>query len=413
MKNYSSCSLLAVLLVLILIETPNAQHNGPNGDTHRDIPAAVTLISNEVTVPLTLDHRKPVVEVMINGKGPFRFFLDTGAGATVIDQDLVDELKLPNQGATKIGDPASPEAITAKRNQIDKMQVGGATFANFIAVSWDRSVLYQPGAPRGVLGMPLFSKLLLTIDYPNSKIAISRGALPKADGAEVIEYKNSDGDLFGVPLIVAGKEMVATLDTGSPGELSFPTDYQDKLPLEGKPVEIGRARTVAGESVIYGAKLTGQVKLGGHKFDSPRVTFFGRLTHLNIGYGFIREFAISIDQANRRMRWVRTPQSIAPAAAPSAAPPASSSTSEIAQYVGNYGVRQITVKEGKLYLQRLSGPQGEGPKLELSQVKRDEFALPATTEVRFKFVRDAKGQIAELKVLNPDGAWESSAKSAN
>ncbi|MEO6390732.1 MAG: aspartyl protease family protein, partial [Pyrinomonadaceae bacterium] len=333
--------------------------------------------------------------------------------ATVMDQELVNELKLPNQGTTKIGDPANPEAITATRNQVDKLQMGGATFANFIAVSWYRSALYQPGAPRGVLGMPLFSKLLLTIDYPNGKIGISRGALPKADGGEVIEYSYSETGLFGVPLNVAGKDLIATLDTGSPGELSFPTEYQEKLPLEGKPVEIGRARTVAGESVIYGAKLTGQVKLGGHKFDDPRVTFFGRLTHLNIGYGFIRDFAISIDQVNRRMRWVRTTPVAAPVTASVAVPATPSAAGEFAQYAGNYGIRQVTVTDGKLYLQRLSGPHGEGPKLELSQVKRDEFALSATTEVRFKFIRDPNGRIVELKVLNPDGAWESAARSAN
>ena len=100
--------------------------------------------------------RKPVVDVKINGQGPFKFFLDTGAGGTVLDQKLADELKLPTDGKTKIGDPSDPEGITANRNKIEDLEVGGATFSGVIGVSWDRSPLYKEGAPRGVLGMPLF-----------------------------------------------------------------------------------------------------------------------------------------------------------------------------------------------------------------------------------------------------------------
>jgi predicted aspartyl protease len=56
---------------------------------------------------------RPVVEVKINGKGPFPFILDTGAMFTVIDSSLSDELSLGESapikefiiGAIKITDP--------------------------------------------------------------------------------------------------------------------------------------------------------------------------------------------------------------------------------------------------------------------------------------------------------------------
>ncbi|MEO6392431.1 MAG: hypothetical protein ABIP75_11305, partial [Pyrinomonadaceae bacterium] len=76
MKKYSFCTLIAVLAVLIVIETTNAQHgSASNADAHRDVPAEVTLSTKNVSVPLAIDHRKPVVDVLINGKGPFKFFL--------------------------------------------------------------------------------------------------------------------------------------------------------------------------------------------------------------------------------------------------------------------------------------------------------------------------------------------------
>lgn len=38
---------------------------------------------------------RPLVNVMINGKGPYPFILDTGASITAVDPDLIKELALP------------------------------------------------------------------------------------------------------------------------------------------------------------------------------------------------------------------------------------------------------------------------------------------------------------------------------
>lgn len=386
-----------------------AQTGKPSADPHAsDAPAATALASAEVVVPMKLVGRKPTVEVKINGQGPFTFFLDTGAGATVMDQSLVDELKLPFKGTTKIGDPADPQGITAKQNQIDKLEVGGASFTNFIALSWDRAGIYPPGAPRGVLGIPLFRQLLLTVDYPLNRIVIGKGSLAKEEGPDLIDFQLGEAGLFSVPLKVAGQDIWATLDTGSPSYLGFPTEYQTKLPLVDKPVEVGRGRTVGGEAIIYGAKLKGSIKLGRNTFDDPQVTFFDRLRHPNLGYGFIHNFAITIDQVSRRMRWA---MSAAPVeAGPSLPPTAAISAAGFASYAGTYGVRRMTAQDGKLFVQRLSGPQGEGPRLELSQIKNDEFALAGKTEVRFVFTRDAGGEVMGLKVLNPAGEWETASR---
>lgn len=409
MKNRSMRFVGLGLLVIFAVLTAAAQNGKPSADQQAsDAPAKIALSTPEVVVPMNLVGRKPTVEVKINGQGPFTFFLDTGAGATVMDQSLVDELKLTAKGTTKIGDPADPQGITAKQNQIDKLEVGGAAFSNFIALSWDRAGIYPPGAPRGVLGIPLFRQLLLTVDYPLNRIVIGKGALAKEDGPDIIEFQLGEAGLFSVPLKVAGQDVWATLDTGSPSYLGFPTDYQTKLPLVDKPVEVGRGRTVGGEAIIYGAKLKGSIKLGRNTFDDPQITFFDRLRHPNLGYGFIHNFAITIDQVSRRMRWA---MSAAPVeAGPNLPATAATPAGEFASYAGMYGVRRMTAQGGKLFVQRLSGPQGEGPKLELAQVKTDEFALAGKTDVRFVFTRDAGGKVIGLKVLNPAGEWETASR---
>lgn len=405
-RNYYPAAIILILLAYS-VAAVNAQ--SPKKETeikNQDSPSKISMNTNRVEVPMQIYSRKPVVEVKINDQGPYKFFLDTGASATVLDQSLVTELKLPFKGTIKLGDPKSPQAIDANQNWIEKLEIGDIRLQEFIAVSWDRSNLYKEGSPRGVLGMPLFKKLLLTINYPQNKIAVTKDELPKANGMDILNFQYSEADLFGVPLNIAGNDYLATLDTGSAGGLSFPNSFMDKLPLDSKPVEVGRARSVAGESIIYGAKISGNVKIGNYQFENPQIAFFDRLTHINIGFDFLRQFAITVDQKNRRLKFEKTAATVNSENTNQTVSKAES----LDEYAGQYGERKVTVENGVVYLQRVTGPQGAGPKIQLSQVTRDEFALPGTNIVRVKFIRNQMKEISEIQVLTPQGNWESSRK---
>src|SRR2546427_8409498 len=65
-----------------------------------------------------------IVPVKINGKGPYKFVLDTGATFTCIDQKLVDELKLPeSRGQFGVGVLAPTEGAVKLVN-IETLEVG-------------------------------------------------------------------------------------------------------------------------------------------------------------------------------------------------------------------------------------------------------------------------------------------------
>jgi hypothetical protein len=297
-------NLFTITLLLFVFDLAGkAQQTGLTTKHGGDEPASVKL-SGKVSVPMELSVKKAIVDVKINGKGPFKFIVDTGAGGTVMDQSLAAELALEQDGKATAGDFADPRGITANRNRIRTLEIGGATFTDFIALSWERSPLYQAGGPRGVLGMPLFKKLLLTIDYPGSKISIESGKLKK--GSDVVEYQHNEFNLFGIPIKIGSGDYVATLDTGSPGGLSFPNSYMGKLPLVDQPKAVGRATTIGGETILYGAKLEETVSFGGHSFETPNVVFFNRLRNLNIGYGLLNQFAITIDQQNMLIRFAKS-----------------------------------------------------------------------------------------------------------
>lgn len=394
---------ISALIYWITVAAIVAFGSGPNAFAQRQnvvemVPANIAF-SNAVTVPMELYGGKPTVEIKINGKGPFRLFLDTGAGVTVLDQALATELALKKDGTMRVGDPTDPQGIEADKNIIDKLEISGAIFSDFFALSWDRSTLYTAGAPRGVLGMPLFRKLLLTIDYPGGKVSIDRGSLKK--GGNVIEFQSGMGGSFSLPLTVGGEQHPASLDSGSPGGITFPAEFMKKLTLDGEPKEVGRARTVGGEAVVYGGKLKGTVTFAGHEFVQPDVAFFERLRHANIGSRILSTFAITIDQQNMLMRFAK-------AEGPAKTAAVSPGKDKGGGFAGLYGVRRVTEENGDLYLQRLSGPQGGGPKIKLSETSKDTYSIEGVPGPRVKFVRSAEGKVIELQVLNPAGEWETS-----
>lgn len=305
-------ALLAALAAGLSAAISAGQEPGMMGEDQK--PRRTELATPEVVVPMRIEKGRPVVDVTVDGKGPFPFVLDTGAGGTVLGGDLVQELGLPAVGEVRIGDPINPHGLAAKQVRIDRLAIGGLSLSEMSATAVENSGFREHLGARGVLGMPLFAELLLTIDYSGNQVRIARGDLPDPDGKEILAFRQDHS--IHVPITVASVAIDADLDTGSPGAVSLPEEYMEKLPLEGKPVQVGKARTVTAEFPVYGATLKGAVQIGAHRLENPSLRF-NRLPNANIGGEVLGRFAITIDQKNRRIRFVE--KGTEPAAAPTAA----------------------------------------------------------------------------------------------
>ena len=291
-------SLLAVLAAALSAAISAAQEPGMHGEDQK--PKRIELAGPEISVPMHLEKGRPVVDVMLNGKGPLPFVLDTGAGGTVLESDLVRELGLPTVGEVHIGDPIHPHGLAAKQVKIDRLAIGGLTLSGTTATAVENSGFREHLGARGVLGMPLFSELLLTIDYAGGEVRIARGELPDPDGRDILSFRQDH--TIRVPITVGAVAIEADVDSGSPAAVSLPEEFMEKLPLDGKPVQIGKARTVTAEFPVYGATLKGAVMIGSHRLDNPALRF-NKLPNANIGGEVLGRFAITIDQKNRRIRF--------------------------------------------------------------------------------------------------------------
>ena len=257
-----------------------------------------------------------LLEVKIDGQGPYRFALDTGAaGGGRISQTLAETLKLKVIGQARGGDPSGQNTQTLNIVEAGTLTLGGAT--------WSGVHLAVRNLPDrgldGILGFGLFQDFLLTLDYPVRQVRIEKGELPPADGREVLGFEDPNG-IPQIRLKIGELEIPADVDSGNmQGELVLPASYLGKVPLESEPKVVGHGRTGFNEFEIKQAPLKGGVQVGAATVDRPRVDFVEIFPHANIGQAFLRRFAVTIDQKNHRIRF-KLPASTA-SGAPSPNPP--------------------------------------------------------------------------------------------
>ncbi|HVF70615.1 MAG TPA: pepsin/retropepsin-like aspartic protease family protein [Chthoniobacterales bacterium] len=257
-----------------------------------------------IEVPLQTDGSSmPTIEVMLNGQGPFVFGFDTGAQAGPrIDVSLVEKLGLQSTGQVQAIDPSGRNPQTSQTYQIDSISLGTLRLAGVTVAGRSFKNSPRPLKVDGIIGLSALADYLVTLDFPGKKLRIEKGELPKADGAEVLDYKNSAG-IAEVDLSVGDKKIKAHLDTGNAiGAFVFPTVFAEKLNVAGEPRVVGRARSAGGEMEIKQAQLKDVIRLGRHEFPDATIVYPALGDIANVGLKTLSQFAVSFDQKNERVR---------------------------------------------------------------------------------------------------------------
>ncbi|HYJ34080.1 MAG TPA: serine hydrolase [Candidatus Binatia bacterium] len=283
----------------------SARPLGAERSAREEKPASTILPDGGAAVPMTWAGHLASVSVMLNGQGPFRFAIDTGAaGCARIDAAVARKLGLPVVGEARVGDPSGKNMKSAEIVSIDSLAIGGARFVGLTATAGDLAGHLPGEAVDGILGFGLFDDCLLTLDFPALRMTLAEGSLP-ADGAGVLTYRDERG-IPSVTMRVAGVSVDTDVDAGAMGGFSLPESFAAKLPLAEPPRVVGHARTVSNEFEIKAARLDGDVAVGGTTFAKPMVEFQPVFDVGNIGARVLRDFAVTFDPKNHRMRLARS-----------------------------------------------------------------------------------------------------------
>jgi predicted aspartyl protease len=113
-----------------------------------------------------------LVEVTIDGRGPFRFALDTGASSSLLDATVAARIGIRpiSQATQRVHGIAG--VIDAQRIRIGSWRVGSVELPPSVILTADLS--FGPGsAPAGLLGSDVLSEFrAVTIDYRNATLTL-------------------------------------------------------------------------------------------------------------------------------------------------------------------------------------------------------------------------------------------------
>lgn len=274
------------------------------GPPRGTLPERTIVPEAAVEVAMGRSDHLPAVDVMINGQGPFRFAIDTGAaGSARLDSALAARLGLEKVGEALSGDPSGRNPQPTDRVRMASITIGGARFEGVVgSVRPSGSSLGPP--VDGILGFGLFKDCLFTLDYPANTLRIERGHLPPANGKDVVAFTAEHG-IPSIRLQVDSLWMDAHVDAGAMGGFTLPASMAAKLPLASAPRVVGRARTGSNEFEITAAELKGAVHLGGLEFPGATVGFQPVFPMANVGARVLKDFRVTFDQKNGRMRLTR------------------------------------------------------------------------------------------------------------
>ncbi len=304
-----ACVSIALLAGPLAAQQPQpgqpAQPGGGPRMVRRAAAPPPQMAGERAEVEMRLVAGMPTITAMVNGRGPYRFGVDTGApGYLRVTSALAAALGLEPVGQALAGDPSGTNLSRIPLYRVDSLAFGDLRFAG---ISTTPITLPNPALAEldGIIGISFFQALLLTIDYPRGRLVAAPGALPAADGADVVDFTIDRGALITIPLRIGDTLHQVHLDTGNTRHALFmPAAAIGGLPTRGAARSIGVARTVSQEIPLHEIDLAAPVRIGATALPVTAVAYPAVATLGNVGSRALQAMAVSVDQRNRRVRIV-------------------------------------------------------------------------------------------------------------
>lgn len=266
--------------------------------------------SGEVTLPFRLLNNHIFIDVMVNGKGPFLFFVDTG-GHNILTPSTAAALGLKPEGATISGGSGEKTQISGY-TKVRTLAMGAATMSDQTVLILDMSPVAVEGfQPGGMVGFEMLQRFVVRIDYgANTITLIDPERFDPSDAGTSIPFHFYDhmpqvtGHFAGIPARF-------DIDTGSRSGVTLAAPYVQTHRLR----ERFRKSIVATDGWGVGGPARSQVarasSLEMSGITVPDVVAGLNLQHKgvfsdanfdgNVGSGFLKRFVVTFDYGHRVM----------------------------------------------------------------------------------------------------------------
>jgi hypothetical protein len=198
------------------------------------------------------------VEVQVNGRGPYRFVVDSGADTSAVGLRIARDLELP------LGSPAILNGTTS-RNLVDRVKVAQLTLGPSTVHNLEVPALKEVDlGGDGLIGIDALVHQRLMMDFEKKLIKVEDARKPVKFSPDdiVITARRQRGQLILTQVRASTFPLDAVIDTGSEVTIGN-TALRNKL-LKGKRARFWtvEATGVTGVTVKLDMATIGELKLG-------------------------------------------------------------------------------------------------------------------------------------------------------
>jgi hypothetical protein len=206
-------------------------------DSHfaRPIPPEDTrfLDGSGVTVPISFDAGKLVIEAKIDGKGPFPFLLDTG-GHAILTPDAARALDLvPTGGGVTHGSGSG--SLSEQYTRVKRISIGSAEIKDqsFVVIPLQYTIIERgKEAPlAGILGLEIFERFALSLDYHAKTLTLRPSQGFHYDGPGTKVPTRFSDDIPEIEAVADGAHGVFAIDSGNSGSLVIHAKFGNRSGL--------------------------------------------------------------------------------------------------------------------------------------------------------------------------------------
>lgn len=151
------------------------------------------------------------VDVHVNGRGPYRFVVDSGADTSVVGLRIARALELP------LGTPAILNATTS-RNLVDRVKVAALTVGASTIENLELPALRESDVGGdGLIGIDALANQRLMMDFEAHKVRVEDARRPvrAQPGDIIVTARRTRGQLILTAVRAGNLPLDAVIDTGS------------------------------------------------------------------------------------------------------------------------------------------------------------------------------------------------------
>ena len=250
------------------------------------------------------------VEVTVNGQGPYRFIVDSGADTSAVGLSIAKQLELP------LGSPAILNGMTA-RNLVDRVKVSSLTLGPTTVRDLELPALREVDmGGQGMIGIDAlaYQRLMMDFDKRIIKVEDGRTRYKAVPGEIVITARRERGQLILAAVRASDQRLDAIIDTGTEITVGN-TALRDKLVRKQRAsVRTLEMIGVTGESMKIQLAIIDELQLGPILLrdvpiafaDLPPFKLFGLANEpaLLLGTDILEHFRrVSLDFKARKIRF--------------------------------------------------------------------------------------------------------------